>query len=322
VNCFGKPSSFFLLLFAAATAMQRQQLHTINFSGYTWQMKESGQAIAGPGPNFFSATNVSVDAQGRLHLAISYTNGEWHCAEVTLDQSLGYGTYRLTLDSDVSDFSSNIVFGFFTYNYNTPPDYQEIDIEFSNGQVAGAPTNWQYVIQPYYEVGNRTNFSAPASGMASSTHTFTWMFGAVYFESYTNMVEDQKTFDFQSSIDLATWTTVGQTSITADCTNVLPISAPEQNSQFYRAKMDSFAGTPSPFKSAWLTNGVPQAGGESIHLNLWLYQGGAPSSETNNLYEVIVSKFEFIPLASIQPTLRLSQVATNQTDVSLTYRSE
>ncbi|HEX3720485.1 MAG TPA: type II toxin-antitoxin system HicA family toxin [Verrucomicrobiae bacterium] len=101
-----KTLPLFSLLFAAATVMQGQQPPVINFSGDTWQMKERGQAIVGPGPNFFSATNVSVDAQGRLHLAISYTNGEWRCAEVTLDNSLGYCTYRLTLDSDVSDFSS------------------------------------------------------------------------------------------------------------------------------------------------------------------------------------------------------------------------
>jgi hypothetical protein len=85
--------------------------------------------------------------------------------------------------------------------------------------------------------------------------------------------------------------------------------------------MASFAGTPSPFKAAWLTNGVPPAGDEQIHLNLWLYNGAAPGSSTTNTYEVIISKFEFIPLASIEPQVAITQVATNGTKLLLKYRT-
>ena len=293
----------------------------ISFTNYYWQVKDTGNGTWGPGPNYFAGTNVSVDSHGRLHLAITYANGEWRCAEVILTNSLGYGTYRIWLDNDPNPFPTNIVFGFFTFDYYTPPYYQEIDIEFSNGDGVGSPTNWQYVVQPYYIGGHRTNFSAPGSGMCISTHTLTWMPDAVYYESYTNHVADQRTFNVQSSTDLSGWATVGQTSVVANSTNVVSIPRPEDNQMFVRAVMASYAGAPAPFKTAWLTNGVPPAGGESIHLNLWLNRGGAPCSTTTNVYEVIISKFEFIPLASIEPSLQMTQVLTNQTDVSLMYRS-
>ena len=44
--------------------------------------------------------NATVDASGRLHLAITRQGKTWSCAEVVLDQWLGYGTYEWTLGSD------------------------------------------------------------------------------------------------------------------------------------------------------------------------------------------------------------------------------
>jgi hypothetical protein len=294
----------------------------ISFTNYWWEVKETGNGEWGPGPeNYFSGNNVNVDSQGRLHLTISYSDGEWRCAEVILTNSFGYGTYRIWLDNDLSTLPTNIVFGFFTWNNYPSYNYRESDVEFSNGAVVGSPTNWQYVVQPYYDTGNRTNFSEPSSGMSTSTHTLTWAPGAVYFESYTNQVTDQRTFNILSSTNLTGWTPVGQTNVVPDSTTALTITGSMQRSQFCRAEMASFAGTPSPFKAAWLTNGVPPAGDEQIHLNLWLYNGAAPGSSTTNTYEVIISKFEFIPLASIEPQVAITQVATNGTKLLLKYRT-
>jgi hypothetical protein len=41
------------------------------------------------------------------------------------------------------------------------------------------------------------------------------------------------------------------------------------------------------------TSGIPQAGGENARINLWLYQGRAPTSR--KAVEVIVNRFEFVP---------------------------
>src|SRR6266852_3653418 len=67
---------------------------TVYFSGYSWNVK-IGSPPVGPGPNYFSdnANNVWVDTSNRLHLRI----GKWVCAEVVLQSSPGYGTYRFYL---------------------------------------------------------------------------------------------------------------------------------------------------------------------------------------------------------------------------------
>ena len=212
---------------------------TINFSGYTWQVKNTGNTGNGrwdPGNNYWAGTNSVVDAQGRLHLKIAYMDSVWRCSEVILTNSLGHGSYRIWLDNDLSSLPPNIVFGFFTWN-NAPSiytdTYREIDIEFSNGAVAGAPTNWQYVIQPYYMAGNRTNFSAPVNGMNNSTHAIMWIPGAAYFESYTNHAVDARTFKILSSSDpsgSSGWSVVGATNVVAGSTNTIAISEPEQSS--------------------------------------------------------------------------------------------
>ncbi|HVU28447.1 MAG TPA: glycoside hydrolase family 16 protein [Verrucomicrobiae bacterium] len=47
------------------------------------------------------------------------------------------------------------------------------------------------------------------------------------------------------------------------------------------------------------TLSVPPAGGETVHINLWLFQGTAPSN--NQEVEVVISNFEFLPLGPPQP---------------------
>ena len=85
----------------------------IRFSGYEWMVK-SGRW--GPDNNDFShgPRNVWVDAEDRLHLRITHTQGLWKCAEVVLTESLGFGTYRFYLDSPVGDPPDNVVVGLFS----------------------------------------------------------------------------------------------------------------------------------------------------------------------------------------------------------------
>ena len=41
------------------------------------------------------------------------------------------------------------------------------------------------------------------------------------------------------------------------------------------------------------TSGIPQPGGENARINLWLYQGRAPSNRQE--VEVVISKYEYLP---------------------------
>jgi len=154
---------------------------TVSFSGSLWAVKAS-TGLVGPGPNIFSDSpeNVWVDASGRLHLRITYRDGRWLAAEVVLDRSLGYGTYRFDVDSPTGNLDPNVVLGLFTWSDDPAYNHREIDIELARWGNPAAP-NAQYVVQPYDHVGNLFNFLH--TGDAPTTHQFTWASNRVSFLS-------------------------------------------------------------------------------------------------------------------------------------------
>lgn len=157
---------------------------TVSFAGYSWAVKSS-QGLVGPGPNVFSDSlgNVWVDAVGQLHLRITYRDGQWQCAEVALGQSLGYGKYSFTVASSVGALDPNVVLGLFTWSDDPAYNHREMDVEFARWGDAAAPTNAQYVVQPYDHVGNLTRFVQPLD--APTVHSFTWAPKSVTFASAT-----------------------------------------------------------------------------------------------------------------------------------------
>ena len=169
---------------AANAGAQVSYSRAIEFSGYTWFVKSSSEP-AGPGPNQFSADDpsVRVDQRGRLHLRIRKEGGVWTCAEVVLQPSLGYGTYRFYLDRPVHKLDPNAVLGLFTWNGDAPAfANREIDIEFSRWSDGNDPTNAQYVVQPYDIPGNLIRFTEPPRA-SRSIHSFRWTPGQLSFES-------------------------------------------------------------------------------------------------------------------------------------------
>jgi hypothetical protein len=91
---------------------------------------------------------VWVDARGRLHLKITRTGSRWECAEVICTRSLGYGTYRFYLDSEVHALDPKVVLGLFTWSDTPDFGYREIDIEFARFQGVTGP-NGYYTIRPH-----------------------------------------------------------------------------------------------------------------------------------------------------------------------------
>jgi len=82
------------LTFAALPALA-QYPRTIGWNGEAWMVKKSTGKV-GPGPNYFSdsANNVWVDGNNKLHLKITKSGNQWHCAEVIRVTSSGHGAYR------------------------------------------------------------------------------------------------------------------------------------------------------------------------------------------------------------------------------------
>src|SRR5262245_15228482 len=146
--------------------------NTIVWSGATWTIKTSQSAV-GPGPNLFSKSNVSVDANGNLHLQIAKTaSNQWTCAEIIAPASYGYGTYTFDLASRVDALDPNVVLGLFTWSDRPQYANREIDIEFARWGVASDPANAQYVVQPYDRAGHLRRYTHPA--IAKSRVRFMW----------------------------------------------------------------------------------------------------------------------------------------------------
>ncbi len=159
------------------------KLREIEFSGYTWLVKNSSDWEVGPGPNYFSDSdeNIRVDDQGQLHLKITNRDGKWYCAEVISKRSFGYGKYIFYLASRVDQLDKNVVLGLFTWDDTCPGNHREIDIEFARWGAEEAE-NAQYVVQPWDHPENRHRFNIQLSENYS-TCSFDWDSESILFQS-------------------------------------------------------------------------------------------------------------------------------------------
>jgi len=158
----------------------------ISFAGHEWEVRSSAKEKQGPGPNYFSDSeeNVWVDNAGRLHLRITYRNGKWLCAGLTLLKSHRYGRYVFEMGSRTDTLDKNIVGGLFTYKNDT----QEVDIEFSKWSVAGN-MDAQFAIQPSTRTGNKKRFYLNQNSNVT-THWFNWQKDRIDFASYYGAIAD------------------------------------------------------------------------------------------------------------------------------------
>ena len=158
----------------AATAAK-----VIPFSGSDWNVRSSVSDHGGE-PNAYDPDNVWTDEKGYLHLRMAQRAGHWTCAEVSLNRSLGYGTYRFVVQ-DSEHLRPSAVLGFFTWDDTRSEGFHnELDIELSRWGDAKS-RNAQYVIQPFYVPANFYRFTAPAGVV---TYQLRWQPGSADFTSF------------------------------------------------------------------------------------------------------------------------------------------
>jgi len=239
------PASLFTISVANVSATRSPKM--VVFSGYEWWVKTSAVPV-GPGPNYFSdsAENIWVDSLGQLHLKMTQRNGRWHCSEVVLRNSLGYGRYVFQLTGKIGRLDPNVVLGLFTWDNASAEFHREIDIEFSRWSVATDP-NAQYVVQPWDRPGNRQRWVIPTA-LDFSTHSFIWKPDSISFLS---------------------------------------------------AKGHQTAAPPDSIIYSWNYKGpnIPTHGNENARINLWLFNGQAPTDTAE--VEVIIKKFIFDARTSV-----------------------
>ena len=122
-------------------------------------------------------SNVQVDTQGHLHLAITRQGGRVTAAELFSKEDMGFGTYQWQIEGPVDRMDPHAVLGLFPYR----PEHgigrdgeNEIDVEFSKwgNTLCGGSCNADFTIYP--SSGNLAlgptehNYSLDPSGPISS----------------------------------------------------------------------------------------------------------------------------------------------------------
>jgi len=152
----------------------------LHFSGYDWTVR-AARSDHGGEPNAYDPANVWTDEKGYLHLRMAERSGRWTCAELSLDRSFGYGTYKFVVQ-DSAHLSPSAVLGIFTWDDKLSEDNRnEVDIELSRWGVPNGK-NAQYVVQPFYAPDNLARFTVVPAGVM--THTFRWEPGKVSFRTF------------------------------------------------------------------------------------------------------------------------------------------
>ena len=91
-------------------------------------------------------------------------------------------------------------------------------------------------------------------------------------------------------------------AVPAGQTNSTLLFTWETNRVSFQSQRGGFSPNPSPANviSNWTyTLTVPPTGDENVHLNLWLFNGAAPTDKQE--VEVVISSFQFVPLGAPQP---------------------
>lgn len=160
----------------------------INWQGHTWKITNGGMAGVAPG----DSSNVSVDANGFLHLSIVKESGKWTAAELFTVDNLGFGTYQWVVEGDVWNMDPVTVLGLFPYGptHGIGKDAtNEIDIEFSqwnntcvcNADFTVYPPVARAQHKPSYElnfkVDKGTNLTTARMEWSSASIVFTLMSG-------------------------------------------------------------------------------------------------------------------------------------------------
>ena len=150
----------------------------ISWQGYTWAPRTAPGA---PGaPQQWSASNVSVDSAGRLHLKVT-RDKKGRYAQAELDstrQGWGYGTYRWQVVTDVRSLAPEYVLGLFTYGRDAAYGHREIDIEGSGWGTT--PITWDYTT---WANGHNAVARTPAPA-GPSTQQIEWAPGRITWTSY------------------------------------------------------------------------------------------------------------------------------------------
>jgi hypothetical protein len=169
-------------VFAVATVkgsgpFAQPSARTVTFSGYEWEIRQLSTDRHTHRVDY-DARNVSVDAEGHLHLALTRREGRWTAGEAGLTRPLGNGTYQFELRG--VDLDSPAAFEVWTWD-PMRPDQNWAELGFDVRRPSDPPQkNAEFVVQPTYVAANVFGFAAPPGPL---TFSFRWAPGVVSFQA-------------------------------------------------------------------------------------------------------------------------------------------
>ncbi len=248
---------------------------TFEWSGYQWRTRPTSDRTMGPGKNLWSDAdeNIFIDEKGDLHLKITQNEaGRWVCAEVSLVESLTYGTYEFELASRYDTLATNTVVGLFTYlspssvakktdklvGDGTPDTPHEIDIEMTG---SWGDANLFFTTHDPDIRSPSVNFFEKLKG-DFTTHRFVWRPDQIVWSSFHGHVAGQTDPEF-------------------------PI-------------VEQRTGDAQGKKATWKYRGpvIPQDLDEHLMINFWIFSNNLPESvpADGKEQELVVHSFRFTPL--------------------------
>ena len=146
---------------------------TLTWKGHPWQVTSGGMAGVCQG----DPKNVTVDANGYLHLRISDGTTGWTASELFTTDRLGFGTYQWQVDGPIDGYDKNVVLGLFPYGPAAgigADGTNEIDIEYSRwGQASGPNGDWTDYPASGTTIGE-LSYSFSLAPATLSTSRFVW----------------------------------------------------------------------------------------------------------------------------------------------------
>jgi MYXO-CTERM domain-containing protein len=146
---------------------------TLAWKGHTWQLTSGGMAGVCQG----DPSNVTVDANGYLHLRISNGATGWTASELFTTDRLGQGTYQWQVDGPIDSYDKNVVLGLFPYGPAAgigSDGTNEIDIEYARwGQAGGPNGDWTDYPASGTTIGE-LSYTFSLAGATLSTSRFVW----------------------------------------------------------------------------------------------------------------------------------------------------
>lgn len=188
---------------------------TVQFAGYDWTVKSG---TGGPGPNIWDERNVWVDDQGWLHLKIARRDDRWSCAEVVMQQRLGFGAYDFEIGGRLDLLDDYVVLGLFNYPPSDvgPDGTHEIDIEFARWGQSGNPAG-NYVVWPAQAgLRQQSETFAFTQRQELTRHRFLWSRTRVVFGSWGGQTT-------QPSEQLGSWTFSPSAPAESISTQAMPV---------------------------------------------------------------------------------------------------